>query len=563
MQEEKLPLLSVNGLNISFESGLKTTVAVRDLSFDIFPGETLAVVGESGSGKSVTALSILGLIDAPGKVSASAITWSRPGKPKLDLQAMPGKAWQKIRGEEIAMIFQEPMTSLNPVMKCGWQVAEAMQVHLGISAKEAKKRTIALFKKVELPRPEQMFDAYPHQISGGQKQRVMIAMAISCGPGLLIADEPTTALDVTVQKRILEIIQKLQAEMNMACLFITHDLGLVKEIADRVLVMRQGEVVESGTVDQIFTQANHPYTRGLIACRPPLHHKLDRLPTVEDYLDPTVNPLVIVSDNQEIVPAEEVLIEVAGLKTWFPLPRKSLFAPVEFVKAVDDISFQLMKGESLGIVGESGSGKSTLGRTILRLLHPVAGQISYAGEDLLAKKDEELRQWRKKAQLIFQDPFSSLNPRMRIGDAILEPLNVHKIGSSASRKQRVMQLLEQVQLLPDHYRRYPHEFSGGQRQRIVIARALALEPEFIVCDEAVSALDVSVQAQVLNLLKQLQEDLGLTYLFITHDLAVVRFLCERVIVMQQGKVVEAGRVDQVLESPVSAYTRQLLEAVPG
>jgi peptide/nickel transport system ATP-binding protein len=563
------PLLEVKNLQIAFPQADRPDFqAVKGLSFRLEAGQTLAVVGESGSGKSVTALSLMSLLDPSAKVSAEVFSWERNGK-ALDLRHFSEKQWTTIRGKEMGMVFQEPMTSLNPVMKVGEQVAEALRIHQKSNRKQARSLTLDLFEKVELPRPAQLYEAYPHQLSGGQKQRIMIAMAVSCKPALLIADEPTTALDVTVQKRILELIRTLQQEMHMACLFITHDLGLVKDFADSVLVMKNGERVEEGPVDTVFQAPQSPYTRGLLACRPSMHHRVERLLTVEDFQTEGPQPEAVhispaaEAANLEKLSQNDALIRVENLRTWFPMTGTPLFGPKKFVKAVDDVSFTIQKGEVLGLVGESGSGKSTIGRNLLRLIPPTSGGIWYESRDLLALPPEALRLWRRKAQMVFQDPFSSLNPRMTIGEAILEPLNVHHLGEKKSRKDRVHYLLEKVQLHPDHYHRYPHEFSGGQRQRIVIARALALEPEFLVCDEAVSALDVSVQAQVLNLLKDLQRDFGLTYLFITHDLSVVRFLCDRILILQQGKLVESGATGSVLDAPQSDYTRELVQAAPG
>ena len=458
------------------------------------------------------------------------------------------------------MIFQEPMTSLNPVYTCGDQVAEAIMLHQNMNKKEAKILTIDLFKQVELPRPEAMFEAYPHQISGGQKQRVMIAMAMSCNPSILIADEPTTALDVTVQKTILELMMQLQKEHDMGIMFITHDLGVIAELADKVVVMYKGKIVEQGNVMDIFTNPQHPYTKGLLACRPPLHRRLQWLPTVSDFMSvddngvmhetnksvaEVTNSLVITpaetAQKHEILYKQEPILQIKNLKTYFPI-NKGVFGKVkDYVKAVDDVTFEVYPGETLGLVGESGCGKTTLGRTILKLVEPTEGQIIFEGDDLTNLGSKEMRAYRKDMQIIFQDPYSSLNPRITIGEAIMEPMRVHKVfNNDKERKAKVMDLLNKVSLLEQHFYRYPHEFSGGQRQRICIARSLALNPKFIICDESVSALDVSVQAQVLNLLNELKEEFKFTFIFISHDLSVVKFMSDRMIVMQEGKIVELG-----------------------
>ncbi|MFM2207023.1 MAG: hypothetical protein RL213_998 [Bacteroidota bacterium] len=481
------------------------------------------------------------------------------------------------------MIFQEPMTSLNPVLTCGYQVAEALRLHLGLSSQGAKDRTLELFRKVRLPRPEQIYTAYPHEISGGQKQRVMIAMAISCDPSVLIADEPTTALDVTVQKTILELLHAIQQESKMGMLFITHDLGVIAEIADRVVVMYKGNVVEQGSVEQIFRDPKHPYTKSLLACRPPLDRRLRRLPVVSDFLqtesdgsfsdrkDGTAAILLrdVITEPERKqrlgkLYSQSPVLQVRNLCTWFPL-RKGVFGKVrDHVRAVDDVSFDVYPGETLGLVGESGCGKTTLGRTIIRLVEPTSGEVIYRGKDFAALRGEELRKMRKSIQIIFQDPYSSLNPRMTAGQALMEPMQVHRLhGDNRRRKERALELLERVSLQADHFDRYPHEFSGGQRQRICIARALALEPDFIICDESVSALDVSVQAQVLNLLNDLKREFGLTYIFISHDLSVVKYMSDRMMVMNKGKIEEEGDPDRIYAEPVSDYTKSLIAAIPA
>jgi peptide/nickel transport system ATP-binding protein len=565
------PLLEIKNLSLDFnaESGLVT--ALKNISFSVARGEVVALVGESGSGKSVTSLSILQLLAAPpAKYTAGKILFSENGNGPINLLKRNQHEMQDIRGNKIAMIFQEPMTSLNPVLTCGDQVMEAILQHKKISKNEAKQETINWFEKVKLPNPQVVFNRYPHQLSGGQKQRVMIAIAMCCEPSLLICDEPTTALDVTVQKTILQLIKELQQQSSMGVIFITHDLGVVAEIADRAVVMYKGEIVEQNTVKEIFVNPQHPYTKALLACRPVNHERGKRLPVVSDFLMTTDDRPQTITDAIKVKgpfvdsrPSPVILLTAEHLSVHFPT-KKTLFGnPISFTKAVDDVSFEVYKGETVGLVGESGCGKTTLGRTLLRLIEPTAGKIIYNGIDLTAKKRDELRSLRKEVQIIFQDPYSSLNPRLTIGSAIAEPMKVHGIiTSEKQRKDKVTELLEKVNLKAEHFNRYPHEFSGGQRQRIVIARALALNPSFIVCDESVSALDVSVQAQVLNLLNDLKKELGFTVIFISHDLSVVRYISDRIMVMNKGKIEESGLADAVYYNPQSDYTKRLIASIP-
>ncbi len=576
-------ILEVAGLETQFQTEEGILRAVKGISFELKAGETLGIVGESGSGKSVTALSIMNLIpQPPGKIAGGSIHFRSPSAGWTDLAALAPEDLRRFRGKEISMIFQEPMTSLNPVFTCGFQVMEAIMLHQQCDKHEAKQKTIALFEQVQLPRPEAIFDAYPHEISGGQKQRVMIAMAISCNPSILIADEPTTALDVTVQKTILELLRDLQQKNGMAIMFITHDLGVVAEIADKVLVMYKGEVVEQGRVEDIFSDPQHPYTKGLLACRPRMDVRMKRLPVIADFMRSGENGQMeeIAGSISQIVAASVVspeahaqrqtmlqqagpILEVRNLKTWFPQRRGFFGGAKTFVKAVDDVSFDVYKGETLGLVGESGCGKTTLGRSILRLQEPREGQIIFQGKDITAMSQRALRDIRKDIQIIFQDPYSSLNPRLTIGNAILEPMYVHGLhNNDTQRREKVEELLAKVNLSPEHFGRYPHEFSGGQRQRVCIARALAVEPKFIICDESVSALDVSVQAQVLNLLVGLRQEFGFSYIFISHDLSVVKFMSDRMVVMNKGKIEEMGLADAIYADPQHAYTQQLIAAIP-
>ncbi|MEQ8211797.1 MAG: ABC transporter ATP-binding protein [Lacipirellulaceae bacterium] len=598
-------VVDVSDLHTHFHTDEGVVKAVDGVSFRIEPGHTLGIVGESGSGKSVTSLSIMQLLASSAKIETGSI--SLLGK---NLVGLPEPEMRDIRGKDVSMIFQEPMTSLNPVFTVGAQVMEAIILHQKTTKEEARQKTIELFQEVGIPEPEQRVDSYPHQMSGGQKQRVMIAMALSCNPKLLIADEPTTALDVTIQKQILDMLRKLRDERGMAILFITHDLGVIAEIADEVLVMFRGEMVEQGTVLEIFENPKHPYTKGLLACRPRLDTPYRLLPTVSDFMEAKtiedeqgrrveviekriseerLNQLKTQGRGRLLHPKSQLaeighpweeanhlpdataveegtkpLLSIRDLKVHFPVRRGLLARVVDHVKAVDGVSFDVYPGQTLGLVGESGCGKTTTGRAILRLIEPTSGEVTFDGIDVAGLGRKDLREIRSRMQIIFQDPYGSLNPRMTIESAITEPMVIQGIGDSKKdRRDRAAALLEEVDLSPAFLRRYPHEFSGGQRQRICIARSIAVEPEFIICDESVSALDVSVQAQVLNLLKRLQEQRGLTYIFISHDLSVVKFMADMMAVMNKGKIVEFGPSEAIYEHPREQYTQRLISATPN
>ncbi|GAA3987829.1 ABC transporter ATP-binding protein [Mucilaginibacter dorajii] len=569
-------MLKVKDLKVSFKTAEGLFEAVKGISFNLKKGETIGIVGESGSGKSVTSLALMRLLNAEQTVLEGEVLLN-----DISLCKLPEAEMRHIRGNRMAMIFQEPMTSLNPVLTCGFQLTEAIRLHLGVSKAEAKTKTIELFKEVQLPRPEAIFDSYPHQISGGQKQRVMIAMALSCNPEILIADEPTTALDVTVQKTIIELLLNLKAIRDMSLIFISHDLGVIKEIADRVMVMYKGEIVEEASVTDLFSNPQHPYTKGLLACRPSPGLHLKKLPIVADFFDGGDSSADKLSATIESIrakynyPAQEIedrkaalykqspLLKIDQLSTWFPVKNGLFGQSNKVVKAVNNVSFDVYPGETLGLVGESGCGKTTLGRSILRLIEPTAGNISFENTDLRSLKKNDLREIRRNIQIIFQDPYSSLNPRLTVGQSLMEPLQVHQFyANNTKRKKHVLDLLERVNLLPEHFNRYPHEFSGGQRQRIVIARALALQPKFIICDESVSALDVSVQAQVLNLIRELQQEFKLTYIFISHDLAVIKHISDRMMVMNKGEIIETGYPDDIYYNPKEEYTKKLIASIP-
>lgn len=554
-------MLNVQNLSISFQSNNEVNTVVHNISFELQQQQILGIVGESGSGKSVTSLAILGLLSKNAEVEGTILFNG------TDLTKISEKEFQQVRGNQISMIFQEPMSSLNPSLTCGYQVFEILKQHKKISTSEAKKTVIELFNKVKLPRPETIFNQYPHQISGGQKQRVMIAMAIACKPQILIADEPTTALDVTVQKEIIELLKELQQETNMSIIFITHDLALVSEIADSVLVMYQGKVVEQGDAKQVFKSPKHNYTKALINSKPSLTKRVKKLPTVQDFIEQTIDDEVYTNEQRAVfhqkIYDKKPLLEVYNLATYFNSDNSFFFGQKNTVKAVDGVSFQLFEGETLGLVGESGCGKTTLGRTILHLEKVTKGEIFYHQKDVTTLSKKELKNFRKEVQIIFQDPFSSLNPRIPVGKAIMEPMKVHGIlNSSSERKQYVFDILKRVGLEEEHFYRYPHEFSGGQRQRIGIARTIALKPKLIICDESVSALDVSVQAQVLNLLNELKQDFGFTYVFISHDLAVVKYMSDQLVVMNKGKIEEIGDADAIYKAPKTDYTQKLIDAIP-
>ncbi|MCH8622082.1 ABC transporter ATP-binding protein [Undibacterium sp. TS12] len=552
-------LLKVENLRVSFRVNKKDSVeTVKGISFEIPHNATVALVGESGSGKSVSSLAVMGLLppDTSSIAADSKIIFE--GRSLLELSMDQRR---DLCGKEISMIFQEPMTSLNPVFTVGFQIGEVLRLHMGMDAKRARKRAIELLEEVGIPEPKTKIDAYPSQMSGGQQQRVMIAMAIACEPKLLIADEPTTALDVTIQKQIIDLIDALRIKHKMSVLFITHDLALVGEIADHVIVMRHGEIREAGTVEQIFDSPKDTYTQALLHCRPTLDTRPWRLPVIADFMN---NNGALIEQKQRsrgLKGDEEIVLEVKDLGKSF-YSREGFFGKKEF-KAVEGVSFKLARGKTLGVVGESGSGKTTVGLTLMRLHQATSGQALFEGKDILSMSNKEFHQYKRRIQIIFQNPYASLNPRFTVGQILMEPMHIHSIGANDSeRTAMAYQLLEKVGLPTVAFHRYPHEFSGGQRQRIAIARCLTMKPEVLVCDESVSALDVSVQAQVLNLLQDLQEEFGLSYIFISHDLAVVKYIADQVMVMNKGKVVELANSDELYLNPAQAYTKTLLNAIP-
>jgi len=558
--------LKVTNLSIGFSPNFDV---VQNISFDVKKGETIGIVGESGSGKSITSLAIMGLLPNGGFISKGNIQYFSLYN-QLWLDCSVAQNLIGIRGKKIAMIFQEPMTALNPVFTCGYQVSEMLITHLKISAIEAKKITLDLFKEVKLPRVEEIYDKYPHQISGGQKQRVMIAMAISCNPDVLIADEPTTALDVTVQKNILNLLKEIQTQRNMGMIFISHDLGIIKNIANQVLVMQKGTVVEKGTTSEIFNNPQHVYTKALISCKPPLDKRFEQLPIVQDFINNPSgdfiresNPQNRILQHQKIYQASPIL-QVQNLSVYYPNQTNFWGKTTSFVKAVNEVSFEVYPGETLGLIGESGCGKTTIGRAIVGLQEITHGNIIFKDKNIKDFNVQDWKDYRKSVQIIFQDPYSSLNPRLNIGKAIQEPIAFYNKNLTENElKQKVEYLLQKVGLLPEHYNRYPHEFSGGQRQRISIARTLALEPKFIICDESVSALDVSVQAQVLNVLSDLKKDFGLSYIFISHDLSVIKYMCDRMVVLNKnGELEEVGECDAIYANPSSQYTQKLINSIP-
>lgn len=556
------PVLQIQNLVISFSRDNNWTDVIKDISFELYKNEIVGIVGESGSGKSVSSLAVLGLL--PDKISR--ISNGRILYLENDLTQKSPKEFRKIRGKQISMIFQEPMSSLNPSLKCGYQVEEILFEHTTLSKKEIKAEVLSLFKKVKLLNPEKIYNSYPYQISGGQKQRVMIAMAIACKPNILIADEPTTALDVTVQKEIIKLLKDLQQETEMSIIFISHDLALVSEIADRVLVMYKGEIVEQGPTAEIFHHPQQTYTKALNASRPSLNERLKRLPTIADFLNDT-NPKKIITPAERAKELEQLyskppILEVKNIEKIYYSRMGILGKKVGF-QALQDISFKVYEGETKGLVGESGSGKSTIGNAILQLDKATKGQIFYKGTDITALSDKEFKNFRKEIQIIFQDPYSSLNPKMKIGEAIMEPMQVHKLyKNNKERKQKTIKILERVGLSEEHFNRYPHEFSGGQRQRVGIARTIALQPKLIVCDESVSALDISVQAQVLNLLNELKENFGFTYIFISHDLAVVKYMSDKILVLNKGRLEEETEADELYQNPKTEYSKKLIDAIP-
>lgn len=554
-------LLSIKNLKISFGKKRALTEVIHNISMEVGENEIVGIVGESGSGKSVTSLAVMGLLDEKLSKIEGVIEFEN-----RNLNELSKKEFRSIRGREISMIFQEPMSALNPSLTCGYQVSEVLKNHLKLNSSQVKKEVISLFEKVKLPRPREIYNSYPHQISGGQMQRVMIAMAIACKPKLLIADEPTTALDVTVQKEILLLLKELQNDTGMSMILISHDLSLVSEIADKVVVMYQGEIVEKGTTLQIFKTPTNDYTRALLASRPSLDRRLQKLPTIQSLTDKSFQGIEVTAGQRALkhkkLYTQAPILEIKNLHKYY-FTKVGLFKSKRVVKAVNAVSFKVFEGETLGLVGESGCGKSTLGKVIMQFESETSGSIKYRGKELTNLSSVEIRKLRKEIQLIFQDPYSSLNPRLIIGESLIEPMKVHNLGSSKrERKNKVIDLLTRVGLDASYYYRYPHELSGGQRQRVGVARAIAMEPSLVICDESVSALDISVQAQVLNLLNELKSDFGFTYIFISHDLAVVKYMADQLLVMNAGQIEELGDADEIYANPTKEYTKKLIEAIP-
>ena len=575
----KEKVLRVSGLTVQFEQEqpAKPFIAADQVSFEVEQGEILGIVGESGSGKTVTALSILRLLQhVPGASQTGEITYFTQGNEPVRIDELSNKELLNYRGKHIAMIFQEPGAALNPVMTCGNQIIEMILLHSEISIAEAKNKTLSLLKDVRLDEPERIFESYPHQMSGGQKQRVMIAMAMACKPSILIADEPTTALDVSTQKGILDLMKALRDEHNTAIIFISHDLNLLSGFAEKALVMKDGKVVEYGAVKEVFNQPSHPYTRGLLSCRPPLKSRLFRLPVLSDFLsaggtgsgfDPNHPSNQILPDERQAhhkeIYAQMPLIQVQNLRVGYENKSGAFSSRKQNIHAVDQVSFDIFPGETLGLVGESGSGKTSLGRTLIRLIDPESGTIFFNGNDITNSSQNQLRNLRMSMQIVFQDPYQSLNPLLTAGNAVMEPMLVHRTAFSfEERKRKALEMFDKVHLPRRFFDRLPSTLSGGQRQRLCIARALILNPTFLICDEAVSALDVSVQAQIINLISELKRDMGFTCLFISHDISVVRYLSDRILVMRHGKIIDQGEADALCESPNSAYTKELLQAVP-
>lgn len=559
-------MLSIESLSIAFNE----ETVLKNLSFTISKGESVGIVGESGSGKSITALSIMGLLPQSAKITSGKIILKHNNQQQIDLVRASSEQHRKVRGKIVSMIFQEPMTSLNPSMRCGEQVVEALVLHSSLKISEAQQKCITLFEEMMLPDPLKVFTSYPHQLSGGQKQRVMIAMALAGNPLLLIADEPTTALDVTVQQEIIELLKRIVSQRSMSLIFISHDLGVVKEISERLIVLKDGEMVEIGQTSTLLSNPKHHYTKGLIKCRPPTNSRPFRLHTVQDFVDKSDSfssqdeAAENTTNLQNLIPPADPLLHISNLSVSYTTKRNFWGIPKEEFVAVKNLSVNLYPNETLGLVGESGCGKTTLGRAILGLTPIANGKILYKGNSLISMTRSEVKQFRQEVQLVFQDPFSSLNPRHTIGQMLMEPIKFYNVASGQKTlRQKAMEMLEMVSMPTDSFYRYPHEFSGGQRQRIAIARALTVNPKVLVCDEMVSALDVSIQAHILNLLNRLKRDLNLTYLFISHDLTVVKYMSNRILVMYKGEIVEVGFADELYANPKSAYTKKLIEAIPG